>query len=172
MRNSQNSLKKQLTSKLCFGAKLNSPSPEQIQVHKMYSITINPSDHLQHFDEEVLKVRFAACDRDFYNLVIRNVLFHKDLRYKLYPEINKNMRWHLHGWIYFSRYDSIIQFYHAIKQIVGDFQIEIDTISDFPQWYLYCVKTRHLMEPLSVNYPYKNNKPALFVKQNLDANIP
>lgn len=126
---------------------------EDIVPHKSYAITINP-DNSGLTDIKVLQV---------YNLLYDHLHEFKG-NLKLFTEIStKNQNVHYHGFINWSSYKHIAQFYLSISKIKEWCQFEIDHINEIEQWWIYIVKQQpyvsHICQlnkiPNKIKYKYK-----------------
>lgn len=125
-------------------------SPEDIELHKNYSITINLADTY----EDVIQNIHA------YNHLIYKLISYVDIEY--YFEYSKMYRLHIHGKIIFTTYSNILYFYKIITQNKDKLSIEVDTIEDLTTWNNYCVKQSSAISEYFEDHEYvhymHNNK--------------
>jgi len=117
--------------------------PECIDTSVWYSISFNPDDNHQYFNEEYILQRLKKFNQYW------NVTFNKYLNntcyYKLQMEISSRGRLHYHGRINIV---NIISFICALRMISLHGTYEIDTIKDKEIWDNYCVKQSKLFDKI------------------------
>jgi len=135
-------------------------APEDIEVGKEYSITINPNDDHQHWNDidRISKVQayLHAHLKDYPNSWIVSQM-----------EISRNGRLHIHGTIKFTSLDAIKKFYlFGIHVWLKTMNIEIDTIDteeDMEYWTDYIIKSKHLIDvKVSTELAIRKAKSNLF----------
>lgn len=104
---------------------------EDISIHSIYTLTINPENKLQCFNSHT-RVNDCLKELDHVLFYIKNC--------ELYPELSKTGRLHYHGTIWFNSTDEIINFYLNLPHTLKKCTIEIDTISNKDVWDDYCTK--------------------------------
>lgn len=123
------------------------PHLEDIVVGKDYAFTISPKIQMRSFTETYL----SHMDQ-IHKLLSPNV------DYKLRPEIStQSTILHFHGVIRFKRAVKISAFYYHTIPLLKDFcTFTIKQIEDY-EWYLYCIKSRHIMKSYleHCRLPYK-----------------
>lgn len=108
------------------------PKLEELVPSKTYAITINPDN------TGLTEVRLLQV----YNQLMEHIEEFKG-GLKLFTELStKNQNVHYHGFIRWTSYKAIGQFYLNISKIKQWCQFEIDTINELEQWWLYIVKQR------------------------------
>lgn len=110
------------------------PSLEDLHTGERYALTIHPKDMSDSYYE-------------FHHNLHSTVLKYFP-HYYLLPELStKNQRWHVHGTCWFNSGFEIVQFYKHIKDIKEECTFCLKKIEEPVQWYLYCIKQRHLVAP-------------------------
>lgn len=142
-----NKIKKQVSLKDAFVA----PSLETIKKGMMLAVTLNPKTQyelISDIDDRIEKLNASY------------ICFALSLSYadfKLYPELSPSGRWHYHGWIiirdparfYMKELDVLKEFgTYAIKHTTHATFADGDAFHGDAIWNLYCIKQKHIMEPL------------------------
>ena len=110
---------------------------ERLVSQQYYAFTINAAE-----DNDAYPTQY-----DYYDNVMKN-LYKRGLWYELYPEYSNSMKLHFHGFIKFTTTKSIIPIYKKLNDLKKYFTFAIKEIQDY-QWQLYCLKSRHIMQPYS-----------------------
>lgn len=107
-----------------------------------YAFTFNPCDKIQHWK---MADRLIGFHKE-----LQRIFMYRCMEYKLYPEISKSGRLHLHGYIRITDKDDF--YIHAIRHMVslGTVAItpikSVSTIVDqkdtekYKSWHEYCTK--------------------------------
>lgn len=103
---------------------------EQIMVDTVYSITINPSDKYQFWNNPKRLLRFHAKAIEMLPLDF--------IEGHLFLEISPNGRLHYHGYIRIL--DPLNFLLLHVKRLEEYSHYEIDTIQDISDWLAYCMK--------------------------------
>lgn len=120
--------------------KLSILEPKVICLQTYYSITINPNDDYQFFND-IESVRIKKAENHI-KYIMRKYI---NIRFSLYIDVSRVGRIHWHGTIMFPFINSIKFFYtEVINELLSKHHIEIDTINDSDKWFHYCTKTAHL----------------------------
>lgn len=126
------------TSKYSKGGNQAIP-PEQVLRDTWYSITINPADKYQFWNNEKRLLRFYA--KAIENIPMDNIEGH------LFLELSKNGRLHYHGEIRIT--DTLRFFLDDIKKLEEYGHYEIDTIAEIDDWIAYCLKQQTKLKELA-----------------------
>lgn len=113
--------------------KIKVPPAERLNINRRYTLTIAPAgDNINEQSEKV-------------NGLINQIQCHAkiDLRAEI-TDIGRRL--HYHGDIQFNTYKDIVHVYDIIGNYKRYFQIEIDSITEYWKWYIYCRKGRHLFK--------------------------
>lgn len=115
------------------------PSPEELKLDTSYAFTINASE------DGTFPFLY-----DWYENVFKN-LARNGLTYKMFPEYSHQMKLHFHGEIRFHRYKDIFPIYNILMDLKKHATYCIKQIHNY-EWYTYCRKQRHIMEPYCKKY--------------------
>lgn len=119
--------------------KCNIVSPEEIEVNKLYAITMAPNDDLQYWTDEE---RVSKLEHYMINYILKDAPAVIDIT----MEVSRTGRLHYHGTIMFPIRRNIHNFYiNTIHKWLNKFIIEIDTIKDLTVWLTYCGKCKDVM---------------------------
>ncbi len=140
------------------------------QKNKTYSITINPSDQCQYYENKrtetrINKIRTHIADYlkqagIHYYLWWDVSMPYKNIKYNYRPRI------HLHGVIRFSTFNGINKFLcYALPHLAGIALIDIDVMNDKEIWIHYCTKTLHIMNYLPICHNMKDTVSEACVDQ-------
>lgn len=134
----------------------------QITAGKAYAFTISPSAGKQ--SKQYTQIT------NFLNSIRYTV------QYDVYLEIScVKRRVHFHGYIKFPTYSSITTFYNFAGNHLENYTYCIKEIDDHMQWYLYCTKSRHLIEPFcrkaGWEYHIQNTTKTNTLKEQFTKNI-
>lgn len=114
-------------------------SPEEIKLNDYYTLTLNPNDRHQYFEDpkRIDKLTtFVEC----------LILECPNMDINIHMEISRKGRLHFHGIIKFCKIEHVLYFYlNKINEWLSYFQIEMDTIADLDVWNKYCIKSNHLI---------------------------
>jgi len=116
-------------------------SPEELVHGTNYSLTLNPCDARQYFDE--------LNRYDMFVESLNKLCFdlHQYAHVQGYIEISKGGRLHLHGMINFHSRKTIFAFFlNHVKKLQNVCTYEIDTITDQSKWDTYCTKSNKLLK--------------------------
>lgn len=114
-------------------------SPEILTINTIYSLTLNPNDKRQFFDntDRVLKLK---------QFIEQQLLEIPNVKLILYMEISRNGRLHFHGTINFTTIESIRHFYICkVHEWQEYYQMDMDTIKDPQIWNEYCTKSKSII---------------------------
>lgn len=138
-----------------YDSKYTVPKPEHLIPNTLYTLSINPEDKEQYFNEKDRVVRFKE---QWYGRLLINLAPYAN--YDLYLEISEAGRLHFHGTITVT---DVLGFYaNAIPFMRANMTYEIDTIKDANWLTVYCVKQAHLFDG-GVNPRVKSAKDPLFL---------
>lgn len=144
-------------TKETFGkSKFDYPKLEALSPNVTYALTISPAP--------VYQKNSLFENYDFMQQLLKDN-FDGVCQYKLRPEIStKSTHFHVHGDIKFTSYDNIFKFYaYNIKRLKDFCTFTIKPIDDYSQWYLYCIKQRHIIKPY-IQHTYNDKKISLKYK--------
>lgn len=128
------------------------PAPETIDVDDIYSFTLNINDSKSGII--YLHPRYQA--------MLQRISEHCDV--DMYYELSKSNKWHMHGWLSFKSYASILPFYMLINdpEVKDAFTYCLKEIFNngdedgYEKWTTYITKQKHLSKPhlrkLNINY--------------------
>lgn len=122
---------------------------ERMMVGVKYAFTINASD-----DSSIYPTMFERYENAMLNL------YKAGLYYDLYPEYSNSMKLHFHGYVWFKDYKKLIPIFKILNDLKNSFTYTMKEIHDY-QWHVYCLKSRHIMQPWSKKQlrPYRLKIP-------------
>lgn len=122
--------------------KMSIMSPELVLVDTEYTLTINPNDDFQFFND-IGSERIKKSENHIKYLMRKYPNFIMNLQL----EVSRTGRLHWHGTILFKKQKHITDFYlEAIHDLLLKHHIEMDTIADPQKWKEYCLKGKHMMD--------------------------
>lgn len=127
---------------------------EDIDITKRYAITFNPCDKYQYFKDgqRLVKCMNEICSSLFYSLNVYTI--------ELYPELSKNGRFHVHGYIQIN--DPIQWCLHHVHHLTNRGTLVLKPITEEEEWKKYITKQvalhRHIQNQTFRLIPIKNNQ--------------
>lgn len=124
------------------------PKLEELVPKRDYALTLNIAPHYQ---------KNSFYENYIFLMEMLGDLVSPFAKFKLRPEIStKSTLFHVHGTLNFLSYSKILQFYaFGIKRLKEFCTFVIKKIDNY-DWYLYCIKQRHIIKPyLLETYKYK-----------------
>lgn len=126
-------------------------SPEDMLPNVKYTLTINPNDSFQFWDDILDPYqRVKKATNHMRHVIRQNPNFHMDLQ----MEISRNGRLHWHGTILFKTDDKILEFFLGfVHEFLTKHTMEIDIISTiqiskkWKDWDEYCLKGKRFKLP-------------------------
>lgn len=111
------------------------PKLEDIQTNLPYALTISPLYIKESYFES-----YIDLEDDIAPLLKGRI--------QLRPELStQTQRWHWHGTLEFLHYLDIVYFYMNLPKLKAICTFTIKNIDKSYEWYLYCIKQRHILKP-------------------------
>jgi len=122
-------------------------APEEIEVGKAYTLTINP--------EKV--TGDLVSDYKHIKKIVQGYSHIRHLEMKLFPEYSKFGKLHAHGTFKCNDVEAIVRFYEHMPALKKEATFKIDHLKTervsekYETWAQYCLKNKHLMKPVLNN---------------------
>lgn len=127
---------------------------EDIDPTMIYAITYNPCDKYQHFKDGQ---RLTKCINDLKQHLLYSLSVYE---YDVYPELSKNGRFHVHGYIIIK--DPIQWCLHHVHHLTNRGTLVIKPVSDKVDWDKYILKQaafhRHVENQTFNKLPLQNHR--------------
>lgn len=145
-------------------------TPSMFRPKRLYTITINPEEQYEKFNDRVERV-VRLVKRKMDKLCLQYNLY-TELSNPLSPVKQRFPRVHFHGIILFENISQIKKWYNEdYFKMVDLGYFEIDTLGDINTWHTYCTKEQDIMklimnEPhiISLRPPLMENQPSTQLK--------
>lgn len=109
--------------------------PEEIAYNITYSFSYNPVDQPDLASPNGFK-QWWDQQKEFFDSLTRCSV-------RLFCEFSQHGRFHFHGFI---RIKSYMFYLTDVQRLNNNGSCEMDTISDYERWYLYCLKNQLVMQ--------------------------